>query len=71
MQLEKRVKTIEAEIPKLEADTARMTAEMSRPEVASDYPRLSDLTEQVKRAEARTQELYAEWESLAGQLGDG
>jgi len=68
-QLEKRVKAIESEIPKLEAAVAELNREMSRPEIASDYPRLSGVTDELGKTQQRIQELYREWENAAGQLG--
>jgi len=68
-QLEKRIKAIETEIPKLEATAAELNREMSRPEIASDYPRLSTVTDELGKTQQRIQELYREWETAAGQLG--
>ena len=68
-QLEKRIKAIETEIPRLEAAVAELNREMSRPEIASDYPRLSTVTDELGKTQQRIQELYREWETAAGQLG--
>ncbi|MBP6003059.1 MAG: ABC-F family ATP-binding cassette domain-containing protein [Pyrinomonadaceae bacterium] len=68
-QLEKRIKQIEAEIPALEAEAAGLTKDMSDPKVASDYPRLAELTEKLTKTESRVKALYEEWESAAEQLG--
>lgn len=67
-QLEKRIAAIEEEIPGIEADAERLTAEMSRPEIASDFARLAEITREHEAAQARIRALYEEWESAAEQL---
>ena len=69
VQLEKRIAEIEKLLPALEAEAAELTSQMSKPDIAGDFSRLSDLTEQHKRTEARVKELYAEWEKAAQKLG--
>jgi len=68
-EYDKRIKEIEGELPKLEAEVSRLMLEMSRPDIASDYPRLSELTEKHAAAEEKVKRLYAEWESLSEELG--
>ncbi len=68
-QLEKRIKSIESEIPILEAEAARLTADMSVPRIASDYAKLAEVTQKLSETEKRIQNLYAEWENAAAQLG--
>ncbi len=68
-EYKKRIKEIEGELPKLEAEVSRLMLEMSRPDIASDYPRLSELTEKHAAAEEKVKRSYAEWESLSEQLG--
>ncbi|MBX3300300.1 MAG: ABC-F family ATP-binding cassette domain-containing protein [Acidobacteria bacterium] len=67
-QLEKRIAAIEEELPGIEADAERLTAEMSRPEIASDFARLAEITRQHEDAQARIKALYEEWEAAAEQL---
>jgi ATP-binding cassette subfamily F protein 3 len=67
-QLEKRIKSIESEIPTLEGEASRLTRDLSDPKVASDYGRLSEVTDKLTKTEKRIQELYAEWESAAQKL---
>jgi len=69
VQLETRIAEIEKLLPALEAEAAELTSQMSKPDIAGDFSRLSDLTEQHKRTEARVKELYAEWEKAAQKLG--
>ena len=67
-RIEKRITEIEGLIPELEKQVENLTAELSRPEIASDFPRLASVTETIKTTEARIAELYAEWDSIAEQL---
>ena len=69
-ELEKRLKSIEAEIPRFEAEATRLSNEMSRPEIASDFPKLSELTGSLNTAEKRVNELYAEWETITSKLNE-
>ena len=67
-QLEKRVREIEAEIPSLESQASKLTAEIALPEVAADYGRLSESTAKLTAIEGRIQALYDEWSEVADQL---
>jgi ATP-binding cassette subfamily F protein 3 len=67
-RIEKRITDIEALIPELEKQVENLTAELSRPEIASDFARLASVTETIKTTEARIADLYAEWDSIAEQL---
>lgn len=67
-QFEKRIKAIEAELPALEADAARMAADMADPKIASDYGRLADLTQKLSETESRIKALYEEWDRAAKDL---
>jgi len=67
-QLEKRIKTIETELPVLEAETVRLTAEMSQSDVSADYARLTDVGDKLAKAEAEIKELYGEWEQATQDL---
>jgi len=68
MQVERRIAEIEMIIPQLEKDVAELTEKMSRPEIAADYGRLNEATDNLASAQKRVQELYSEWESLTEQL---
>lgn len=67
-QLEKRIKQIESEIPKLEAEAAAFTKSMSDPKIASDYARLAEVTQKLSETEEKIRVLYSEWEVSADQL---
>lgn len=68
-QLEKRIKEIEAEIPVLETDAAGLIAEMSRPDVAADFAKLSEINGKLESKQASIRRLYAEWDDSAAKLG--
>lgn len=68
-QLEKRIKEIEAEIPVLETDAADLIAEMSRPDVAADFAKLSEINGKLESKQASIRRLYAEWDDSAAKLG--
>ena len=67
-QLEKQLRSIETELPTAEAEIQQLISEMSRPEIAGDFPRLSELMEKLKETETRVQELYAQWSDITEQL---
>jgi tetrahydromethanopterin S-methyltransferase subunit G len=67
-QLEKRIKSIESEIPNLESEAAKLTQDMSNPKIGSDYSRLAEVTQKLSETEARIESLYEEWELAAEQL---
>lgn len=67
-RLEKRIGEIEALIPTLEAEIARLTGEMSQPAIASDYEKLSAVTEKLNQTEKKMQTLYDEWAAAAEEL---
>ena len=67
-QLEKRIKQIEAEIPILEAEFARLAREMSTPSIASDYSKLADAATKHAGAETRIKALYEEWEKASADM---
>ena len=68
-QLEKRIKLIESEIPTLESEAEKLTAQMTDPKIATDYARLADVTEKLSKTESQIKDLFAEWETAADQLG--
>jgi ATP-binding cassette subfamily F protein 3 len=68
LQLEKRITEIESSIPELESRAAELMAKMSQPDIAGDFARLSELTEEHRKAEGRIRDLYAEWEDASAKL---
>ncbi len=66
-RIEKRIGKIESEIAGLEADAARLAAEMSDPKIAGDYTKLTSLTEKHRETEAQIKTLYDEWEALGAE----
>ena len=67
-QLQRRITEIESKIPKLEAEVAHLAAEMSRPEIAADFAKLTDITEKHANVEAQIKALYEEWEATSQKL---
>ena len=67
-QLQKRIKQIEAELPNLESEAAKLTQDMSDTEIASDYTRLAELTQKLSETEKQIRSLYEEWALANGQL---
>jgi len=68
-QLEKRIKSIESELPSLESDAAKFNNQLSDPKISTDYAKLADVTKKLTDTESRIKLLYEEWESAAEQLG--
>jgi len=66
--IQKRMKSIEIEIPQLEAEAARLSAQISDPAIAADYAELSAVTERLTETEAKIRSLYEKWEAAAEQL---
>ncbi|HEY8560056.1 MAG TPA: ABC-F family ATP-binding cassette domain-containing protein [Pyrinomonadaceae bacterium] len=69
-RIENRILEIEKEIPRAEDEMAKLTFQMSLPEVVSDQTKFQELTSEFHRAEKRVQALYEEWERLSEELGD-
>lgn len=67
-QLGKRVAAIQAEIPVLEALATKLASEISLPEIAADYEKLSEATKKLTETEKNVKSLYDEWEIAAKQL---
>lgn len=67
-QLQRRITEIETKIPNLEAEAARLADEMSRPEIAADFVRLTDITAQHADVEVAIKTLYEEWEATSQKL---
>ncbi len=68
-KLEARIKKIEAEIPVLEDEAARLSVAISTPAIASDFGKLSEVTENLQRTESQIKKLYEEWEAASEELG--
>jgi ATP-binding cassette subfamily F protein 3 len=67
-QLESRIAEIEKLIPTLENEAEKLTLEMARPNIASDFPKLNELTEKHRQLESQIKFLYEEWDEDATQL---
>lgn len=67
-RLESRIGEIEKLIPKLEDEAEKLTLEMALPQVASDFPKLNELTDKHRELESRIHSLFAEWDKAAKQL---
>lgn len=67
-QIERRIAEIEAKLPILEAEVKRLSSEISTPAVASDYPLLQKLTDELAATEENVSSLYEEWETLSDEL---
>ena len=67
-KLRSRIAEIEMIIPQLEKDAADLTLRMSRPDTASDYAKMNEITEKLTNTQTRIQGLYSEWASLTEQL---
>jgi ATP-binding cassette subfamily F protein 3 len=58
---------IEQEIAEAEKNLARLSEQLSLPEVARDAARLKSVGEEYQTVDARLKELYAEWERVAAE----
>lgn len=67
-RLEKKVKRLEEQVGKLEALIESKKEEMLRPEYASDYAKLEELSVEIEEREMELLELMEEWESTDQQL---
>ena len=56
---------MEEEIARLEAENEEIQQRLSDPEIAGDYEKLLELTEQLNNNKNLLEELYDEWEELA------
>ncbi len=67
-QLQRRTAEIESEIAQLEAELARLATEMSRPDIAADFAKLTEVTQKHADTESRIKSLYNEWETVSQKL---
>lgn len=64
LKIEKRIKEIETEIPRLEDELAKLTLKMSESETVANHEKLQTISEIYERTERQIQSLYSEWENL-------
>ena len=67
-RIEKRIADIEKEIALKEDEVAKLSAEMSLPEVVADYAKFQELSGAVEAKHAKIQSLYEEWEAASAEL---
>jgi ATP-binding cassette, subfamily F, member 3 len=68
-RIESRIKEIEEkEIPKFEDEMAKLTLQMSLPEISADHGKLQETNEKYQKIEQKVQTLYQEWESLSEEI---
>jgi ATP-binding cassette subfamily F protein 3 len=67
-EIERKIKKIEAEIPQLEQQLAKLTIRMNAPKVAANHETLQKIAAEYEQTQARIQTLYAEWENLESML---
>ncbi|MBV9215665.1 MAG: ABC-F family ATP-binding cassette domain-containing protein [Acidobacteria bacterium] len=67
-KLESRIAEIETMIPEVEAEAAELTNQMSRPEIAADFPKLNELTKRHSDVTKSIQGLYSEWQEAVDRL---
>lgn len=67
-KIEKRIGEIEASLPKLEDEIARLSEKMSDPAIAADFTELQVITDKLDETQTSMNSLYQEWEDLAQQL---
>ena len=63
----KLLKQLEEQITLLEQQLEQLNAQMSQPEVASDYAKLSVVLDQINRANAQMEQAMEQWEQLQEQ----
>lgn len=54
----------EAEIARLEANILEKNAELERPDIATDYVKAAEITEEIGEIEQQLERLYEDWENL-------
>jgi len=67
-RLEKRIADIEKEIALREDEVAKLSAEMSLPDVVADYAKFHELSGTAEAKQAKIQSLYEEWEAASAEL---
>lgn len=69
-KLERRIKEIEQEIPGLEEKASQLSLQTAKPEIASDFGKLNEVTAQLQKTESHIKKLYAEWGEASEKLGE-
>ena len=69
-RLEKKVKKAEEHVAELEEAIENKKAELLKPEYASSYSKLSEISAQVEELEGQLLEAMEEWENLEQQLSE-
>lgn len=67
-KLQRAVDSLEEKMAKLEEQQAQVEAEMSKPEVATDIGKLTDLQKQLDEFKAQSEEVELEWTEAAEKL---
>jgi len=67
-RIRSRIAEIEELIAAMDDDAAKVMAEMARPDVAADFPRLRALAARQEEFQRNSRGLYDEWERLAAQI---
>jgi ATP-binding cassette subfamily F protein 3 len=69
-RIENRIREIENQIPAAEERLARLSFQMSQPEIASNHERLQEVSQNFERTETEIRNLYEEWERLTEEIQD-
>lgn len=63
-----RISRCEQEISALDEETASLNAQLEQPQVAADYAKVLELTQQLAALHEKQEALYAEWEKMQETL---
>ena len=61
----RKLKELEAKITELESEVEQLNEQMTLPEIASDYTKLSQVMERLREVNAQLEQTMSEWENLA------
>ena len=67
-RIQKRIGEIEVAIPEIEGRIEAITSELSSPGTALNFDTSQQLNRKLSDAQRQLEELYSEWDSLAGQI---
>jgi ATP-binding cassette subfamily F protein 3 len=67
-RIESRIAEIEGEISLREEELARLSFQMSVPDVAASHEKLQAVTDEFQKLEKKIQSLYEEWERLSEEI---
>lgn len=59
---------MEAEIEKLEENMEALSRQMENPDLASDFEKITALSEQINEQQLRLSDCYAQWEVMTERL---